>query len=123
MLAPSPHRTAESFLLTPTPITDPVMTWGALTGRPITVAAWMTVGPIRGADIAAAGRQHDNPQRSLELRDVAGSDQGEGHRRHRLLGVVGAVRVGEKRRREDLQTAQRPVHRCRSPREAIDHEQ
>src|SRR5438094_8750843 len=55
MLAPTPQRTADSLRLAPTPITDPVITCVVLTGRPIRVAAWMTLAPINCADMPVAG--------------------------------------------------------------------
>jgi hypothetical protein len=38
MFAPTPHWTADSLRPAPTPITEPVITWVVLTGRPTTVA-------------------------------------------------------------------------------------
>src|SRR5438128_10784173 len=49
MVAPSPQLTAERFLVTPTPITHPVITCVVLTGRPIRVAPCMTLAAMRFA--------------------------------------------------------------------------
>src|SRR6266852_1520368 len=55
IVAPRPQLTAESFRVTPTPITDPVITWVVLTGRPISVAPWITLAPINWAVRPVAG--------------------------------------------------------------------
>src|SRR5439155_2345665 len=55
MLAPTPHRNAESRREAPAPMTEPVTTWVVETGSPNWVANWITAAPVSCADMPVAG--------------------------------------------------------------------
>lgn len=61
MLAATPHLTAESLLVAPTPMIEPVIVWVVLTGMPARVLAITVMAPAVSALKPCTGLKSVNP--------------------------------------------------------------